>query len=140
MNKRDTEKFKKMLLAESAELEEDLNGIGTKDRNAPGGWDITSGDIKVDTADDNEVADKFEELEENTSIANKLEVQLADVKRALEKIEKGTYGICETCGKAIEIERLEANPSARISLWREIESPEIFYRFLRLFLSKFDHC
>jgi len=116
MNKKDTEKFKKLLLAESAQLEEELNGIGKKDPNTPGGWDVTAGDMRVDTADDNEVADRFGELEENSGIASKLEGQLVEVKAALERIEKGTYGICEKCDKPIEIERLEANPSARVSI------------------------
>ncbi len=116
MNKRDTEKFKKKLVAECAGLETELNAIGQKDPSAPGGWDVSTSDIKVDSADENEVADKFEELEENAGIASKLEGQLNEVKAALDRIEKGTYGICETCGKAIEIERLEANPSARNSI------------------------
>ena len=116
MNKKDTAKFKKLLEAEMAQLEEDLNGIGTKDPSAPGGWDVTASDMKVDTADDNEVADKFGELEENAGIADKLESQLAEVRAALERIEKGTYGICEVCGEPIEPGRLEANPSARQSI------------------------
>ncbi len=116
MNKRDTEKFKTKLLTEFAGLETELNGIGQKDPNTPGGWDVSTTDIKVDAADENEVADKFEELEENTGIANKLERQLDEVKAALDRIEKGTYGICEVCGKPIEKERLEANPSARNSI------------------------
>ena len=32
------------------------------------------------------------------------------IKKALEKIDKGTYGICEVCGKEIGIERLKARP------------------------------
>jgi RNA polymerase-binding transcription factor DksA len=116
MNKRDTEKFKKLLAAELVELEGELNSIGQKDPSAPGGWDVSSGDMKVDSADENEMADKFEELEENAGIANKLESQLNEVKAALERIENGTYGICEKCGKPIEDERLEANPSARVSI------------------------
>ena len=116
MNKKDIEKFKKLLLAESAQLEEELNNIGKKDPNTPGGWDVTAGDMKVDTADDNEVADRFGELEENTGIANKLESQLNEVKAALERIDQGTYGLCEKCGKPIEADRLTANPSARISI------------------------
>jgi DnaK suppressor protein len=116
MNKRDTEKFKKLLEAEASELEGELNGIGKKDPNAPGGWDVTANDMDVDSADDNEMADRFGELEENAGIARKLEGQLNEVRAALERIEKGTYGVCETCGKPIEVERLEANPSARISI------------------------
>jgi len=110
------EKFKKKLLAEQAGLETELNGIGQKDPSAPGGWDVSTSDLKVDTADENEVADKFEELEENAGIASKLEGQLNEVRAALDRIEKGTYGTCEKCGKPIELERLEANPSARSSI------------------------
>ncbi len=32
------------------------------------------------------------------------------VKKALEKLDKGTYGICERCGNKIGIERLKARP------------------------------
>jgi len=116
MNKRETEKFKKLLLAESAQLEEQLNGLGKKDPSAAGGWDVSTGDLSIDSADDNEMADKFETLEDNAGVADKLERQLSEVKSALERIENGTYGTCEICGKAIEVGRLEANPSARISI------------------------
>ena len=116
MNKKDLEHFKQKLLAEQAELEGELSGVGREDKSQPGGWDATSGSIEIDSADDNEVADKLEELEENSGVVNKLETQLTDVKEALKKISAGTYGICETCGKPIEKERLEANPSARTSI------------------------
>ena len=32
------------------------------------------------------------------------------IRSALERIEDGTYGICEACGKDISIKRLEARP------------------------------
>ena len=38
--------------------------------------------------------------------------ELAQVKRALERIEQGTYGVSEVSGKPIPIERLEALPYA----------------------------
>ena len=116
MNKKELEYFEKTLLAEKAGLEQQLASIGKKDSHSAGGWDATAGNIEVDAADDNEVADKLEELEENTGIVSQLDSQLKEVKAALEKILKGTYGICETCGKPIEKERLEANPSARVSI------------------------
>ena len=116
MNKRDIERFKKMLLAEKAELEEDLPTVAEKSAGTSSGWEATSGGMEVDAADENEVADKLEELDDNSGIADKLELELAEVSAALERIEKGTYGLCEACGKPIEIERLEANPSARISI------------------------
>ena len=116
MNKKDLDLFKKKLLEEKATLEQELGGIAQKDSSSPGGWEATTGNMEVDSADENEVADKLEELDDNIGIAHQLEKQLTDVKAALEKIDSDTYGICEVCKKPIEKERLEANPAARISL------------------------
>jgi RNA polymerase-binding transcription factor DksA len=116
MNKKDIERFKKMLSTEKTELETELSTIGRKSSSTAGGWEATSGSMEVDAADENEVADKLEELDDNTGIVSQLEKQLNETDAALDRIEKGTYGICETCGKPIETERLEAIPSARISI------------------------
>jgi RNA polymerase-binding transcription factor DksA len=116
MNKKEAKKFEEILLAEKAELEGELSEIAKSDPRNRGGWEATAGNMDIDSADENEVADKFEEIEENAGIANKLEDQLIEVKAALERIEKGTFGICEKCGKPIEANRLEANPSSRISI------------------------
>ena len=42
-----------------------------------------------------------------------LETRLRDINDSLDKIKNNTFGICEKCGTAIDIERLRANPSAR---------------------------
>jgi DnaK suppressor protein len=42
--------------------------------------------------------------------AAQLQAMLGDVDRALEKIEDGTYGICDRCGRLIPEERLDARP------------------------------
>ncbi|MBI2086800.1 MAG: TraR/DksA C4-type zinc finger protein [Candidatus Zambryskibacteria bacterium] len=47
------------------------------------------------------------------AIVNTLETRYNDIKSGLDKIEHGTYGLCQICGKEIETDRLEANPSAR---------------------------
>lgn len=44
--------------------------------------------------------------------AKKLDAKLRDVKRALEKLDDGTYGVCDVCGRPIAPERLEAIPWA----------------------------
>lgn len=116
MNKKNLEQFKKKLLAEKADLEAELGGIGRRNQTSASGWEATTGGIEVDSADENEVADKLEELEENTGIVNQLDKQLKEVLDALERIENGTYGICEVCGKEIEEDRLLANPSSRVSI------------------------
>lgn len=38
---------------------------------------------------------------------------LKDIDTALDKIEKGQYGICEACDEPINEKRLEVNPTAR---------------------------
>jgi len=38
---------------------------------------------------------------------------LNEIDNALKKLDKGTYGLCEKCGKEIDIERLEIIPSTR---------------------------
>jgi len=38
---------------------------------------------------------------------------LAEIDAAVRRLEAGDYGICETCGRAIEPGRLEARPAAR---------------------------
>ncbi len=116
MNKTDTEYFKAKLEAEKSVLETEMAEIGQKNPSATKGWEATSKNIEVDAADDNEVADKFEEYEENNGILNQLENQLAEVNAAIDRLKKETYGTCEICGQPIEKERLEANSSSRISI------------------------
>ena len=116
MNTKDIEYFKDKLTAEKLSLEANLNDVARKDPTNANGWEATSGEIDVDTADENVVADKFEEYEGNRGVTEKLEGQLNEVNAALDRITKGTYGICEICNKPIEKERLLANPSSRISI------------------------
>lgn len=41
---------------------------------------------------------------------------LAEIDAALQKMDDGSYGLCETCNDAIEADRLERNPLARFCL------------------------
>ena len=41
---------------------------------------------------------------------------LREIDLALEKLEEGTYGICESCGKPISLKRLRIMPSARLCI------------------------
>jgi DnaK suppressor protein len=50
------------------------------------------------------------------SIAEGLKNRLDDVRSALNRLEKGTYGKCERCGKEIDPARLEAIPTARLCI------------------------
>jgi DnaK suppressor protein len=46
------------------------------------------------------------------AVHDRLQSTLADVERALTKLEAGSYGTCDVCGEPIGDERLEAHPWA----------------------------
>jgi DnaK suppressor protein len=45
-----------------------------------------------------------------------IEAELKDIDDALRRLDEGTYGVCEACGKPIDQERLEAKPWARFCI------------------------
>lgn len=59
--------------------------------------------------------DTFEK-EKDLSILEHVDAQLADVDRALGRLEQGTYGTCEACGRRIDDDRLRARPAARFCI------------------------
>ena len=62
------------------------------------------------------------EREKDLSILEQVEAELADVEHALRRLDDGTYGTCEVCGKVIPDERLEAMPAARLCLKHQAEA------------------
>jgi len=56
------------------------------------------------------------EVGENQALAANLRDQLVEVEAAVERIDAGTYGTCETCGGPIGADRLDAMPSARFCI------------------------
>jgi RNA polymerase-binding transcription factor DksA len=108
-----TAELKKKLEKELKLVEVELSEVGRKNPDNPKDWEPVETEIDEDHADENDVADNLESFEENRAILTRLENRYNDIKDALAKIEKGTYGICEVGGEKIPEERLEANPSAR---------------------------
>ncbi|HEX2064352.1 MAG TPA: TraR/DksA C4-type zinc finger protein [Acidimicrobiales bacterium] len=51
--------------------------------------------------------------ERDLSILERVEAELVDVEHALRRLDEGTYGLCEACGRPISDDRLEAQPAAR---------------------------
>jgi RNA polymerase-binding transcription factor DksA len=49
-------------------------------------------------------------------VATSLQDQLDDVEHALNRLDEGTYGTCETCGTPIADARLEAMPATRFCI------------------------
>lgn len=50
------------------------------------------------------------EMEKHFVDLRRIKDRLAEVERALEKIAKGTYGVCDSCGEIIPASRLEILP------------------------------
>lgn len=63
-----------------------------------------------------EEATETAELENRMALEKRILSQLAEVENALDKFKKGSYGICESCGKSINPARLEALPQATLCM------------------------
>ncbi len=111
LTKEHIEEFKIRLEKERAILQKELSSIGKQNPSNPDDWEPRAPGEEFG-ADRNDNADIVEALHENNAAINELEIRLKNVSLALERIEKGTYGICEESGNPIELERLNANPAA----------------------------
>ncbi len=101
--------LKEALLKEKAELEENLSRIA-KPVDDKGDYKTSFEDIGTDREDN---TTEVEQYADTLPVEITLEKKLQDIIAALEKMEKGTYGICAECGEVIELDRLRANPSAK---------------------------
>jgi DnaK suppressor protein len=59
-----------------------------------------------------EAATETFEAERDLALIDNLEQMRGQVEAALQRIEAGSYGLCQTCGQPIPRERLEALPHA----------------------------
>ena len=92
-------KQKKMLEKEQKRLEEQYRLT----RNFP----------EYGTSED-ENAQEVEKIQENLGLQKNIKNMIRDNKEAIRKIEKGKYGICESCKGEIEPGRLKAYPAASL--------------------------
>ena len=79
----------------------------------------TQSDISGDVGVDDESADAGTatfEREKELSIEQNVRDLIQKIDRALKRIDDGTYGTCEVCGKPIGEERLEARPWATLCI------------------------
>ena len=53
------------------------------------------------------------EMEKNVSLLEQVDDELAEVEAAVQRLDRGTYGTCQACGRPIGDARLEAMPAAR---------------------------
>jgi len=103
----DLDKFEQILKEKEARLKENIAELRSE-------LDSIGSDDGINDAED--LASLKNLSEEDRTVLQQQENELAETLHALAKIKQGTYGICEKSGKPIPIERLEANPLARYAL------------------------
>lgn len=104
--------LKQKLLEEKSRLGVELSRFA-KSTGVEGSYETQFENIGTDP---DENATEVEGYVDNLALESNLESQLKDTNDALEKMEKGTYGICENTGKEISVERLKAYPAARTAI------------------------
>jgi DnaK suppressor protein len=99
MKKKDIEKFKKDLNSQLEELlshaDDTVSGMTTPKENFPDPTDRAS--LEADRNFMLRIRDRESKL-------------IKKIKKTLERIENGTFGICEKCGEDISLKRLQARP------------------------------
>lgn len=100
--------IKSALLGQRAQLEGQLAVEELAFRSAQS---ESSGEVRNDE-NPAEAGTATFEREKHLSIANNVQDLIDKSNKALEKIEQGSYGLCESCGNPISPDRLKALPHA----------------------------
>lgn len=113
MNKKKLAAFKKVLLREKEILEKQYRDL--EQGNLLASQSDFSGEMPFEEEYAASGTSTFER-ERDLSLSENVKDLLQKVNEALERIENGTYGICEMCGLPIPEERLEALPYANLCI------------------------
>jgi len=108
----DKKKIKEKLEKERDILLEQMKDMG-KLNPETGEWEATPEERDSRESDQNDMADRFEDFEERSSMIRDLGARLNSILSALKRITRETFGRCEVCKKDIESARMDANPAAR---------------------------
>lgn len=101
--------LEKQLTAEKERLEKELSEFAKQNPKNIQDWNAEFQNIG-DKEDEN--AEEVNAFSTNLTLERTLESTLRDVEKALDKMKKGTYGICKYCNKEIDEKRLMARPSS----------------------------
>jgi DnaK suppressor protein len=106
LNKRDLQRFKKILLEQSEQLQgNQIKALG--------------GDIHLDPddfPDEIDTASQEVSLQFTGRLREREQGLLAKITTALKKIESGEFGECLNCGEDIGVKRLRARPVAELCI------------------------
>jgi DnaK suppressor protein len=114
MEKKELEKFKKILVEARTKIAGDLkhlenDSLNTNQRDASGdlsGYSFHMADMATDNFD----------REFTLGLASNEQQSLNMIDNALRKMDEGAYGVCEECQKPIAQKRLVAMPYARLCI------------------------
>jgi RNA polymerase-binding protein DksA len=113
MTPKDLEHFQSLLLAERTRLEEEREQIRSRAGSVDGALPEEGEGGDDDTAD---LAAAMMDKEMDLSVEDEIEDMLGAIDHALQKIEDGTYGICDMSGQQIPKSRLELIPWAALTV------------------------
>ena len=112
MEPQEQQKLKDILLAEKKEIENQLSNFANKNPLIEGDYQTRfNKSDQSDTLD--EKARNITDYEEEKAVEQNLESRLKEINETLEKIDKGTYGVCDKCLSPIDQKRLAVIPVAR---------------------------
>jgi len=114
MNEKKLTFYKKLLLQKRKELLDQMNFI--RDTEMENTLKEATGDHSAYSFHMADQGTDAMEREKNFLYAQRNGRLLYHIDMALERIENGTYGLCQSCGKPISEERLEAVPHARLCI------------------------
>jgi len=100
------ESQKRRLIDLRGELGGVRDDLGEDERELEGQGDDFS------ETDSGDMSQSIFDREMDASVGEQIERRLKDVERALQKVEEGTYGVCDDTGEKIPRGRLEAVPEA----------------------------
>jgi len=107
MRKNFAKEIKEQLEKKKELLEKELSSFAQKDLHNKDNFRSSFPDFG--NKDDENVAE-VATFSDRLSLEGELEKTLRDVNGAMERIEKGTYGICKYCNNEIEEKRLQVRP------------------------------
>jgi RNA polymerase-binding protein DksA len=106
------ERVRQMLIEEAARIRADLKEVESRTaRTSESEVASETGGTEDHPAD---MASETYEREKDLALSENLTDILGKIRIALEKMEQGTYGICDACRQRIAAERLEALPFATL--------------------------
>jgi DnaK suppressor protein len=106
---------RKRLTRERTRLEHIRDGFMSEQSGDTPEWRATA-ELSVVDQHPADVGTETFERDKDMSILFDIEAQLSDVDRALRRLDDGTYGRCEACGRPIGAARLEAKPMTRFCI------------------------